>query len=249
MAIVLNIETSTKVCSVALGKDGKPLAVKESMDEKYTHSENLTTYIQQVLSEAGIELKGIDAVAVSKGPGSYTGLRIGIATAKGLCYALDKPLIGIETLKGMAWSVIAALPGSARAAAMGHRNTSEETGRAGDGAAYFCPMLDARRMEVYCAVYDSSLNEIKSASADIIDENSFSGLLTANRIFFFGEGAEKCKKKLSSCSNALFIDTIFPSAKNLIPFSEEAFRNKNFENTAYFEPFYLKDFVGSKSAG
>lgn len=242
MAIVLNIETSTRVCSVALGKDGKTLSLKESMDERYTHSENLTTYIRQIFSESKIELKEMDAIAVSMGPGSYTGLRIGIATAKGLCYALDKPLIGIETLKAMAWSVIDPLL---------HPLRKEEfyaKEKKGDGAVYFCPMLDARRMEVYCAIYNSSLNEIKRTSAEIIDENSFSDLLEKNKIWFFGEGAEKCKKKLSHNSNALFIDNIFPSAKNLVSFSEKAFQNKNFGNTAYFEPFYLKDFVSSKSA-
>lgn len=227
MALILNIETSTKVCSVALGKDGKLIALKESRDENYSHSENLTTYIQDVFSQVKSEFKELDAIAVSKGPGSYTGLRIGVSTAKGLCYALDKPLIGIETLKAMAQSHISHLTSH-----ISH---------------LFCPMLDARRMEVYCAVYDLSLNELKKTTAEIIDENSFSDLLEKNSIYFFGDGAEKCKKLLSNNPNAKFIENIFPSAKNMIHFSEEAFKKKKFEDMAYFEPFYLKDFVGKKT--
>lgn len=237
MSLILNIETSTKACSVALGKDGELLVIKESNPTnnpalqgkgEYIHSEKLTEYIAEIFSNAKINLPDLDAVAVSKGPGSYTGLRIGVSTAKGLCYALDKPLLGIETLKTLAAGLI--------------RNSS----LAIHNSALLCPMLDARRMEVYCAIYDTSLNEIKKTSAEIIDENSFDDLLNRQVIYFFGEGAEKCKKKLSH-PNALFIDDVFPSAKNMIPFSEKDFREKKFEDIAYFEPFYLKDFVGTVS--
>ncbi len=232
MALILNIETSAKTCSAALGKDGKLISLKESVDEKYAHSEKLTTYIEQIFSAAKINLKDIDAVAVSKGPGSYTGLRIGVSTAKGLCFALNKPLIGVETLKALAAGFFAS-PLSPLSS--------------GDGAnVLFCPMLDARRMEVYCAIYNSSLHEIKKTSAEIMDENSFSGFLEKNTICFFGDGAEKCKEKIVH-PKAKFISGIFPSAKNMVELSEQRFQNKQFEDIAYFEPVYLKEFVAVKS--
>jgi len=154
MSLILCLETATTMCSVALGKDGKLMAFKER-NEGFTHSENLTLFIQEVLAEAKIELKQLDAIAVSKGPGSYTGLRIGVSSAKGLCYGLEKPLISIGTLYSM-FALITKLPTS---------NFQPLT--------LFCPMLDARRMEVYCAVYDKDGKTIKEVSADIIDENSF----------------------------------------------------------------------------
>ena len=219
---ILCLETSTKVCSVALGQNGKLLALKESLDEKHSHAENLTVYIQEVCSQAKISLKDIDAVAVSKGPGSFTGLRIGVSTAKGLCYALDKPLLAINSLEAMAISQI--------------RKPKTEIRN------LFCPMIDAKRMEAYCAVYDEQLNEIKNTSAEIIDENSFSDLLVKNKIYFFGDGSEKCKSKIVH-ANAIFLDNINPSAQFMIPIAEKYFGGKKFEDVAYFEPFYLKDFV------
>lgn len=213
----LCLETSTKSCSVALGKNGKVIALKESIDEKYSHSENLTVFIQEVCTQAKIALKDIDAVAVSKGPGSFTGLRIGVSTAKGLCYALNKPLIAINSLESMATSCISP-------------------------QVLACPMIDAKRMEVYCAVYDENMNEIKKTAAEIIDENSFGDLLTEHKILFFGNGAEKCKTQIRH-RNAIFLDNINPSAQFMIPIAEKYFLENKFEDVAYFEPFYLKDFV------
>ena len=231
--IILCLETSTKVCSVALGQNarlndavgqGKLLALKESLDEKHSHAENLTLYIEEVCSQAKISLNAIDAVAVSKGPGSFTGLRIGVSTAKGLCYALEKPLLAINSLEAMAVSQI--------------RNPKSEIRN------LFCPMIDAKRMEVYCAVYDEKLNEIKKTSAEIIDENSFSDLLAKNKIYFFGDGSEKCKSKIIH-ANAIFLDNVNPSARFMLPIAEKYFAEKKFEDVAYFEPFYLKDFFTS----
>ncbi|MES2140681.1 MAG: tRNA (adenosine(37)-N6)-threonylcarbamoyltransferase complex dimerization subunit type 1 TsaB [Bacteroidota bacterium] len=231
MALILNLETATTVCSVSLSKDGQLLAVKEQNGD-YSHAENLTLFIEDVLKQAGIKLSEVDAIAVSKGPGSYTGLRIGVSTAKGLCYSLNKPLIAINTLQHISLSV--------------SKNPQIPIS---DLQALFCPMLDARRMEVYCAMFDSLNNEIAPTTAEIIDEQSFSDLLNNRLIYFFGDGAAKCKNILSANKNAIFIDDIFPSAKNMISLSEKAFLNKEFEDVAYFEPFYLKDFVAGKKKG
>jgi tRNA threonylcarbamoyladenosine biosynthesis protein TsaB len=225
--IILCLETSTKACSVALGQNGKFLALKESLDEQYSHAENLTLYIEEVCRLANIHLQDVDAIAVSKGPGSFTGLRIGVSTAKGLCYALDKPLIAINSLEAMAIGQI--------------QNPKFKIQN------LFCPMIDARRMEVYCAIYDEQGHEIKKTSAEIVDENSFSDLLQKNKIYFFGDGAEKCKSKISH-PNAIFIDNINPSTKFMIPIAEKYFLENKFEDVAYFEPFYLKDFVDTKSS-
>lgn len=226
MALILNLETATTVCSVSLGKDGQLLAFKE-LNGDYSHSENLTLFIEEVLQQAHVKLADIDAVAVSKGPGSYTGLRIGVSTAKGLCYSLNKPLIATPTLQCLAFGV--------------QRSKFKV-----QSSNLLCPMIDARRMEVYCAIYNADNKEIKATAAEIIDENSFSDLLKENTIYFFGDGAEKCKSILSHSQNAIFIDNIFPSAKNMISLSEQAFVSGQFEDVAYFEPFYLKDFIAGK---
>lgn len=223
MALILNIDTSTTICSVALAKDGVLLAVQEQ-DGDYTHAENLTVFIQSILEKVTLTLSDIDAVAVSKGPGSYTGLRIGVSTAKGLCYSLNKPLIAVDTLQALAYSVSV------------QKNEK----------ALYCPMLDARRMEVYTAVFDVSNNSVQATSAEIIDEHSFSNLLNNNIVYFFGNGAEKCKQILSQHKNALFFDGSVTSAKNMITISERAYIDNAFEDVAYFEPFYLKDFVAGK---
>lgn len=228
MALILNLETATTVCSVSLGKDGQLLAFKEHNGD-YSHSENLTLFIEDVLQQAHVKLADIDAIAVSKGPGSYTGLRIGVSTAKGLCYSLNKPLIAINTLQHLSLSV-----------------SKNPKSKILSPNSFLCPMIDARRMEVYCAIYDASNKEIKATAAEIIDENSFSDLLEKNQVLFFGDGAEKCKSILSQNKNAIFIDNIFPSATNMIALSEQAFTNKQFEDVAYFEPFYLKDFIAGK---
>lgn len=235
MALILNLETATTVCSVSLAKDGKLLALKEQNGD-YSHAENLTVFIEDVCKQANISLKEVDAIAVSKGPGSYTGLRIGVSTAKGLCYSLDKPLIAVDTLQYMAIAqkllVNVTLSGV------------EES-----QSSLFCPMLDARRMEVYCAIYDLDGKQIKETAAEIIDEHSFSSLLNEHTIYFFGDGAAKCKETFSQNSNAIFINDVVPSAKNMISLSEQAYNAKQFEDVAYFEPFYLKDFVAGKKKG
>ena len=228
MGLILNLETATTVCSVALAKDRQLLSVEE-LNGDYTHAENLNIFIERVLQKANVALKSLDAIAISKGPGSYTGLRIGVSTAKGLCYSLDKPLIAINTLEHSAYSC------------------SQIHGNATD---LFCPMIDARRMEVYCAIFDKENACISPTTATIIDEHSFESMLQKQKIYFFGDGAEKCKGVLAGNSNAVFIDQLFPSAKNMIHLSEKAFQNKQFEDVAYFEPFYLKDFIaGKKSEG
>ncbi len=237
MAIILNLETATTVCSVALAKDGELLALKE-INGDYSHAENLTVFIEDVIQKSNINIKDIDAVAVSKGPGSYTGLRIGVSTAKGLCYSLDKPLIAINTLEHISLSVLKTI-----------NNSGSEQSTIALANNLFCPMLDARRMEVYCALFDSNNKCVMPTSALIIDENSFVEYLKERIIYFFGDGATKCKEVLSVNKNAMFIDDIVPSAKNMIPLSELAFNNKQFEDVAYFEPLYLKDFVAGKKKG
>ena len=232
MAVILNIETSTNVCSVALSENSKLIDYKESKEDK-SHSTILTVFIDEMLKQNNIQASQLDAVAVSKGPGSYTGLRIGVSVAKGICYAIDKPLIGIGTLQLMAQGV-----------ANGNKLNSlkiKDINRA-----WFCPMLDARRMEVYSGFFDIDNEQKVKVSADIIDENSYKDLLENKKIVFFGNGADKCKNIIKD-KNAFFIDDVFPSAKDMTTLSYQSFLNKQFEDTAYFEPFYLKDFVATVS--
>jgi len=222
MLSILCIETATTICSVALLCEGSILAEKRS-SEKNAHSAIVTLFIEDVLKEAGLEYTDIDAVAVSKGPGSYTGLRIGVSTAKGLCFALDIPLISVNTLHSMSKGMADIL--------------SEE-----DSSTLLCPMIDARRMEVYSAVYDIDGNEIRETKAEIIDNNSFSDYLVDRKVVFFGDGAAKCRNIITH-PNAVFYDDINPSAKNMASIAKEKFKNKQFEDVAYFEPFYLKEFI------
>jgi tRNA threonylcarbamoyladenosine biosynthesis protein TsaB len=219
MALILNIETATSVCSVALSRDGKVIACEES-HEANVHAEKLTVFIQDILKKNSVPFKELDAIAVGTGPGSYTGLRIGTSVAKGLCYALEKPMIAIPTLKAMATE-----------AAM---LTSAEL---------FCPMIDARRLEVYTGLYDKAGKEVMPVQAMILDENSFSEQLNKHTIAFMGDGMPKLKTLLSGKKNVLWLDDIYASAKNMAGLSEAAFNNKQFADLAYYEPFYLKDFV------
>jgi tRNA threonylcarbamoyl adenosine modification protein YeaZ len=385
MALILCLETATTVCSVALEKDGVLLAMRE-VNAGYTHSENLTVFAEQVLKEAGCSFADLDAVAVSKGPGSYTGLRIGVSAAKGFCYAIGKPLIAINTLRAMASGVaemidltltlsggegigeignvqdakaryytatpqdwkklveyakqnmkeptyteqvmwqqlrksrlgfkfrrqypvgkfipdfvciekrlIIEIDGISHTGkekrdgsrtkeleALGYRvirftddevrdeldqvmeeiktsltaytlgedqnSFSDEHEKYGSlekgrGDVILCPMIDARRMEVYCAMYDTEGNEVQETRAEIIDENSFSGVLKDRKILFFGDGAAKCKPKLEKNENAAFFEDVFPSAAFLVSLAEEKFNKGKLEDVAYFEPYYLKDFV------
>jgi len=222
VSVILNIETSTRVCSVCLAVDGKPVFIRESF-VKNTHAENVTVFSETVLQEAGFKWNNLDAVAVSKGPGSYTGLRIGVSTAKGFCYALDKPLIAINTLRAMAAGMI-------------EKTENPEN-------YLFCPMIDARRMEVYAAVFDAGLHTIKKTSAVIVDENSFGDLFPTHKIIFAGDGASKCTEVLGHQENAIFEKEFHPSAAYLAELAEEKFLRQEFEDVAYFEPFYLKDFI------
>tara|TARA_B110000971_G_C19975348_1_gene484663 strand:- start:459 stop:1145 length:687 start_codon:yes stop_codon:yes gene_type:complete len=217
LAIILNIETATKNCSVSIAKKGEVIAIKELNNGNYSHAEVLHPFIVAILKEANLTSKEIDAVAVSKGPGSYTGLRIGVSAAKGLCFAFDKPLISIETLRSLAQAI------------------SVEEG-------FIVPLLDARRMEVYAAVFDKDIEQVRSTQAEIIDENSFGEYLETDKVFFLGDGAHKCKQLITH-KNAFFIDDKFPSAKEMALLSYQKYKISDLEDVAYFEPFYLKDFV------
>jgi len=225
MGLIILIETATEVCSVALASDGHLVSVRESA-EGNSHSANVAVFIDEVLKEAGKTPKDLEAVAVSKGPGSYTGLRIGVSSAKGLCYGLSIPLISINTLKSMTMAVV--------------KLKEIET------AALFCPMIDARRMEVYSAFYDGKLQLIRDVQADIVDETSYTAYLAQQPVYFFGNGAQKCKEVLSKQPNAFFIENIQLSAANMIELAEEKFKQSAFESSAWFEPFYLKDFIAAK---
>ena len=231
MSLILNIETATGVCSVALAKDGQLVGLRES-NTKNSHSSVLTIFIDEVVTASGFSMSEIDAIAVSEGPGSYTGLRIGVATAKGLCYALDIPLIGVNTLQAMALGM--ALP------------TTASPKREGEISTLYCPMIDARRMEVYCAIYDEKGKEIREIRAEIIDENSFMEYLAKNKVVFAGDGALKCRPLLDKHPNVQFLADFQASAKFMIPLSEEKYSSKKFEDLAYFEPYYLKDFIAGK---
>lgn len=224
MAILLSIETSTRSCSVALQEDDQLLACHQ-LRIAQSHSVRLTQLCQAVCHSAGKTLKQVDALVVAKGPGSYTGLRIGTSTAKGLCYALDCPLIAINSLKALAHSVKEYIPSSAR----------------------LCPMLDARRMEVYCAVYDQALGEISATEAKIIESNSFADLLADHPVYFFGDGSDKCRALLAHQENAHFLGGIYPDAASIGTLGYAAYLEEKFEDLAYFEPFYLKDFVAKVS--
>ncbi|MEP7169495.1 MAG: tRNA (adenosine(37)-N6)-threonylcarbamoyltransferase complex dimerization subunit type 1 TsaB [Bacteroidota bacterium] len=237
MALILCIETATNVCSVALAKDGLLVTVAES-DEPKSHAGTVTKFIEQVMHESKLQLSQLDAISISKGPGSYTGLRIGTATAKGLCYALDKPLIAINTLKSMTSFFLSSNELQTSSFPVPIQSGKLQT--------LFIPLIDARRMEVYTAVYDNLLHEISETKAEIISENSFAELLKENKIFFFGDGAAKCKKVSSPNANANFIENFNTSSKGMISLSEKTFAEKVFEDIAYFEPFYLKDFVTNK---
>ena len=221
MALILNIETATDVCSVALAKDGTLLSLREHK-EGQSHAMVLTTFISDCFKEANKKLADLDAIAVSKGPGSFTGLRIGVATAKGLCYSLNKPLIAVNTLLSMASVYLQKTPVS--------KNV------------LLCPMIDARRMEVYSAIFDSELQYIQETSAEILNERSFSEYLNTKTMVFFGDGMAKFKEIVSNRTNMIFNEEVFPSALGMVTLSENSYQSKKFETAAYFEPFYLKDF-------
>jgi len=228
MALILGIETATSICSVALVKDGKLLAIRESVGTR-EHSAELTGYIADVFTEAGLIYSQLDAVAVSIGPGSYTGLRIGVSSAKGLCFALDKPIIAIDTLKSLAWQAM---------------QLCKQQGKNMENI-LFCPMLDARRMEVFTAMFDQELLIVEPVNARIISEDSFNAF-SGKEIIYFGDGAAKCSHMFESKENFTFLDAISLSAKAICMLAENEFEKGNFADLAYCEPFYLKDFIAGK---
>ena len=218
MALILNLETATTNCSVSIAKDGNLLAIKEHNTPNYSHSEQLHVFIQEVLKKTSFTMNDLDAVAVSKGPGSYTGLRIGVSAAKGLCFALNVPLISIPTLSNMAEQA---------------KDLKLD---------FIIPVLDARRMEVYSAVFDNSLSQVRETRAEIIDQDSFQEYISKGKILVVGSGAEKCKAPLVHL-NAVFDTAAVPSSKEMCQLSFNKFKEKDFEDVAYFEPYYLKDFM------
>lgn len=220
MAIIIQIETATQVCSAAISENGNTIVLKEESASNI-HASSLTLFIKEAMDTAGLQFAEVDAISVSKGPGSYTGLRIGVSTAKGLCFALDKPLIAIDTLQMMASGFLIENP---------------------DFSGLICPMIDARRMEVFTAVYNRDLKEVVPVTAKIIDEHSFAEVLELGRVEFLGDGASKCRSALLH-KNAMFSENNYNSAGNMSKLSYEAFTSSKFVDVAYFEPFYLKDFV------
>ncbi|MBO7607510.1 MAG: tRNA (adenosine(37)-N6)-threonylcarbamoyltransferase complex dimerization subunit type 1 TsaB [Paludibacteraceae bacterium] len=226
MANIILIDTATEICSVALSIDGKVSWSKENF-EGMTHSTLLAKFLQELTEHMRSSSIKADAVAVSCGPGSYTGLRIGVSTAKGLCFGANVPLLAINTLEVMAQGYIS------------------QHGKPGNDT-WLCPMIDARRMEVYTALFDGELNLKREISADIIDENSYADILQEKKIICFGNGASKCKETLTH-PNISFVDGIYPLASNMADLAEKCFAKKDFKDVAYFEPFYLKEFVATVS--
>ncbi len=217
MALILCLETATTNCSVGLAKDGKLLALKEDNSKNYSHAEKLHVFINEVLQEAGVSTKDLDAIAISKGPGSYTGLRIGVSSAKGLCYSLDLPLISIPTLDLLA------------------ARLKSENGM-------IISMLDARRMEVYSAVYNSDLNQVRDTLAQVLDESAFAEYLQKSKVHFIGNGVAKFEE-ICKHPNAVFHTQQYPSAKEMAEIAELKHQKSDTEDVAYFEPYYLKDFI------
>lgn len=218
MAIILHLETATTNCSVSISKDDEIVVLKENNAASYSHSEQLHVFIKEALKEASLSFSDLDAVAISKGPGSYTGLRIGVSAAKGICFSLDIPLISIPTLQSMA------------------RQVDLKPGE------LVIPALDARRMEVYSCVYNNNYQEVRETRAEIINEESFVEYLGENEVYVVGSGAEKCRGVLQH-PNFIFDESVVPSAKDMVSMAFEKYESKQFEDVAYFEPYYLKDFV------
>lgn len=225
--MILCLETATPVCSVALNSACCTLAIRETEGQN-AHSEKITNFIREVMETAGIDYKQLDAVAVSKGPGSYTGLRIGVSVAKGLCYAADLPLMAIDTLEAMA-----------------HGMKEKLGGQLGEND-LLIPMIDARRMEVYASVFDTNLQKISDTAAMVMDENSFEDLCKNHRLWLFGDGAPKLTKLFENQPNIIIIDGFKPSAAYMRFLAEQSLQKQQFVDVAYFEPFYLKDFIAGK---
>ncbi len=224
MTYLLAVETATKVCSVALFANEELLLLREEKGD-YSHAENLAVFTEEILNESNLSATDLSAVIVSKGPGSYTGLRIGVSFAKGLCYSLNIPLISIDTLYALA---------------LGYHQSQNKR------VDFICPMIDARRMEVYSAIYDVELNCVKSISADIVENDSYADILKIGSAVFIGDGAAKCASILGA-ENRVFHSDFLCSATYLGKEGYKKFQQKEFENVAYFEPFYLKEFIALKS--
>jgi tRNA threonylcarbamoyladenosine biosynthesis protein TsaB len=219
LTYILNIETATKNCSVSLAKNGKTVLCKEIAEQGYSHAEKLHVFIEEIIKDTGLTVKDLNAIAISKGPGSYTGLRIGVSTAKGLCYALGIPLIAIDTLQVLAQKV------------------TQKDG-------LIVPMIDARRMEVYSAVFNHNHQKIKEVQAEVLTENSYAEI--TETVYFVGDCQDKCHSVLTKDNFVFMPEIVFPSANEMSPISFEKFNKNEFEDVAYFEPFYLKDFMLTK---
>jgi tRNA threonylcarbamoyladenosine biosynthesis protein TsaB len=227
MALILHIETATPVCSTAISRNGELLDIRETNDPR-SHASRLTPFIEDLMTSNNISYTSLDAVSISMGPGSYTGLRIGVSTAKGIAFGVEIPVIGVSTLQALANKFVKE-----------NQNLLSKISNP-----VFCPMLDARRMEVYSAFYSLKLELKREVMADIIDTNSYLEYLDAGPVFFFGDGSQKCKEIIKH-PNARFIPDIEPSSKHMISLAETAWAEKEFLDTAYFEPFYLKDFIAT----
>ena len=225
--MILCLETATPVCSVALNDGCCTIALRET-ERQNAHSEKITNFIREVMEVAKIDYKQLDAVAVSQGPGSYTGLRIGVSTAKGICYAADLPLMAIDTLEAMA---------NGMKMKLGSQIADNDL---------LIPMIDARRMEVYTSVFDAQLNRINDTAALVIDEHSFENLCRDHHLWLFGDGAPKLSKLFENHPNISIVEGFRPSAAYMLPLAEKALREQKFVDVAYFEPFYLKDFIAGK---
>ncbi|MFO8234519.1 MAG: tRNA (adenosine(37)-N6)-threonylcarbamoyltransferase complex dimerization subunit type 1 TsaB [Bacteroidales bacterium] len=229
MALILNIETTSEVCSVLLSKDDEILQKREDKEGR-SHAQKLSVFINEIFEAESIKITDLDAVSISKGPGSYTGLRIGVSTAKGLCYGANLPLISVHTLQALAQGLL--------------NNETRIKGRISDSD-LLAPMIDARRMEVYTAVLNKKNEFVRDVFSEILDEHSFEDLLDEHRVIFFGNGVEKTRKIIQH-PNAYFVDWVDFSANHMTSLSENKYNNKIFEDIAYFEPFYLKDFHATK---
>ena len=218
MTYILNLETATKNCSVSISQDGKTILCKEMAEAGYSHAEKLHVFIEESLKESKLSFNDLSAIAVSQGPGSYTGLRIGVSAAKGLCFALNLPLISVDTLQVLA-SQLSITEG------------------------VIIPMIDARRMEVYSAIFTSKFDKIREVQAEILTENSFEGI--SETIHFVGDCAEKAKTVLTNANFIFHEEIIYPSANEMGVLSYQKFQQNEFEDVAYFEPYYLKDFMAT----
>ena len=245
--MILCLETATPSCSVALVHNGEVLACEED-PKGQNHSEKITLFISSVMKKANISYNDLDAIAVSMGPGSYTGLRIGVSTAKGLCYAVSKPLIAVETLESMAYGGKVVISTDAFSSAISTDAFSsvistERSERRNLLHTALIPMIDARRMEVYAAIFDENINKIKDTEAVIIDENSFADIKKDHHLYLFGDGADKCAELFANDDKITVIKDFYCSAKYMNVIAQQKLDNKDFVDVAYFEPFYLKDFV------